>query len=183
MRKHIIIIVTVVVTISLITFLIINANNQTFLEKEGLDGLSTDQMVEKLEAKTIDPNRFNASITASLLTIMTKDAVYTFDVPDDLFYLSIAPYLSQTHPCGTHSLVTCRGELKNKSFYILVKDDEGNTIYDQTVKSGSNGFAGIWLPRNIKGTIYVEYENYNAMTEIETYDNSNTCLTTMKLTE
>ncbi|MDO9629288.1 MAG: CueP family metal-binding protein [Acholeplasmataceae bacterium] len=182
MKSKGIVMMIAIATISLIAILIINYNNQSFLEKEGLEGLTTVQMVEKLEAKTIDPNKFNASITATTLSIITQVKTYTYDVPSDLFYLSIAPYLNQTHPCGTHSLVTCRGELKNKSFDVLIKDDQGTVIFDQTVSSGSNGFAGIWLPRNMEGTIYVEYGDYSATTDIQTYNDSNTCLTTMKLT-
>ena len=181
MKKLILSIVFIITVISVITLLVTNNNNQNFLEKEGLDGLTTVQMVEKLEAKTIDPNNYNASITATQLSIYTSIKTYTFDVPDDLFYLSIAPYINQTHPCGTHSLVTCRGELKNTTFYVLIKDELDNIIFDQEITSGSNGFAGLWLPRNMTGTIYVEYNNFSATTDIETYDSSNTCLTTLKL--
>ncbi len=182
MRKLILSIVLIIAVISAITLLVTNNSNKTFLEKEGLEGLTTVQMVEKLEAKTIDPNNYNASITATQLSIYTSVKTYTFDVPDDLFYLSIAPYINQTHPCGTHSLVTCRGELKNTTFYVLIKDDLDNIIVDQVVTSENNGFAGLWLPRNMTGTIYVEYNNFSATSEIETFNDSNTCLTTLKLT-
>ena len=182
MRKLIFTIALIITVVSVITLIVTNNNNKTFLEKEGLDGLTTVEMVNKLEAKTLDPNNYNASITATELNIFTSIKTYTFDVPDDLFYLSFAPYINQTHPCGTHSLVTCRGELKNTTFYVLIKDDLNEIIFDQAVTTGSNGFAGIWLPRNMTGTIYVEYNQFSATTQIETYESSNTCLTTLKLT-
>lgn len=167
---------------SVIILGILSNHNETFLEKEGLDGLTTIQMVEKLEAKTIDPNNYNSSITATELIIFTNEFTYRFDIPDYLFYLSIAPYINQTHPCSTHSLVTCRGELKNTKFNVVVKDDLENIIFEQEVTTGSNGFAGIWLPRNITGTIVVEYDNFSATSKIETFNQSKTCLTTLKLT-
>ena len=104
------------------------------------------------------------------------------ELPNGKFYLSFAPYVNQTHPCANHNLVTCRGELKNKSFEVKIVDSQTNTvIIEKTIISSSNGFAGIWLPINKRYQITVSYENFSATDEVSTFTTSNTCLTTLKL--
>lgn len=99
-------------------------------------------------------------------------------LPKDKFYLSFAPYISQTHPCGTHSLTTCQGELVNQEIHAVITDKEGKEIVNSDLTTMANGFVGVWLPRNIDGTVRVSFDGKVAQTQISTYAGSNTCLTT-----
>ena len=47
--------------------------------------------------------------------------------------------------------------------------------------SHANGFVGIWLPRDIEGTIEVTYQGKKATAPIATHTSSQTCLTTLPL--
>lgn len=78
---------------------------------------------------------------------------------DDEFYVSIAPYVGQTHECFFHSLTTCLGELRNEEVHVTVTTaDDGAAIVDETVRTHDNGFAGLWLPRGIDATLTAELE-------------------------
>ena len=158
-------------------------NSNKILSQYGLLGLSATDMVESLEAQTINRDEMVASISATQLTISTEDTVLTYPIPDDLFYLSLAPYITKTHPCGTHNLVTCRGELKNQSFDVLIIDQEGNEWVNDTLSSHDNGFIGVWLPRGIQVVITVTYGQWSVTKSIETFDNSNTCLADLLLVQ
>ncbi|PKL01334.1 MAG: hypothetical protein CVV56_01670 [Tenericutes bacterium HGW-Tenericutes-1] len=182
MKKVIIPIALIVIIGSLLTYFLKNNSNKILSEYDLL-GLSVTEMVDSLEAQTIDRDEMVASISATELTISTEDSVLKYSIPDDLFYLSFAPYITKTHPCGTHNLVTCRGELKNQSFDILIVDQIGNVLVDDTLISHDNGFVGVWLPRDIQGTIYITYGQWSVTKSIQTFDDSFTCLTDLLLVQ
>jgi hypothetical protein len=99
----------------------------------------------------------------------------TYDLPDNEFFLSIAPYMEQTHPCATHSLTGCQGEIKNGEFSVTVHDSEGNVIMENAaMQSQSNGFIDLWLPRDKTYRISVNHEGKRAETEFSTYENNDT---------
>ncbi len=179
--KQTIIVLSILITI-IAGIIILRTNQSTdFLKQEGLDGLDTVEMVELLEARTIDPNHYIASISGTELKIITAKETYSFLVPHDLFYLSIAPYIQSTHACSIHNLTTCRGELKNKVFDVEIRDLANNLVISRSVVSEDNGFAGIWLPRNMEGSITVYYQGLISTRPISTFDDSFTCLTTLEL--
>lgn len=182
MKKIIIPLILLVGLGGLITYFF-TRNSNKILSEYGLLGLSVTEMVESLEAQTINRDEMVASISATQLTISTDDTVLTYPIPDDLFYLSFAPYLTKTHPCGTHNLVTCRGELKNQTFEVLITDQAGNELVNDTLTSHDNGFVGVWLPRGIQGKITVTYGEWTVTKSIETFDDSNTCLTDLLLVQ
>lgn len=64
---------------------------------------------------------------------------------------------------------------------VIVHDEKGNVVYLGTETIATIGFAGIWLPRNIKGTITVKYEDQVAVPDFGTYKTDGTCLTTLQL--
>lgn len=161
----------------------LQANNDPLLEKYDLNGKSTEQLVEYLENKLNEPYGLSASINGKSLIIKDDKDQITIDLEDDLFYLSMAPYFNQTHPCGIHNLVTCRGELKNESFEVKIIDTiSQEVIVDKTMTSYNNGFIGVWLPKDRQLTIEIMKDGYQAIANISTSDASNTCLTTLKLT-
>ena len=58
--------------------------------------------------------------------------------------------------CHT-SLTGCQGELVNEEFDVYIEDTEGNVIIDQTMKTESNGFIDLWLPREKSYKVTIAY--------------------------
>jgi len=157
-------------------------NRNDFLTRYDLDGMSVKEIVSYLENRLDEPANFSAGITGSKLLLGDANHQVELDLPNGQFYLSFAPYINQTHPCANHNLVTCRGELKNISFAVKVVDSQTNsTIFEDNITSRSNGFAGIWLPKNKNYQVTVTYNGLSATDEVSTFSTSNTCLTTLKL--
>ncbi len=152
-----------------------------FLAAHGLAGKTTEQMVEAIDSSPqARPLPYNAGITSTELKL--SDGTQQFSYPlGDKFYLSFAPYLTQTHPCFNHSLSGCRGELANTPFDVKVTDKSGKVLMQKQMTSHANGFVGIWLPRDIEGTIEVSYQGKKATAPIATHSSSQTCLTTLPL--
>jgi hypothetical protein len=170
-----------VVVIVVAVFLVQNPGSQSdtaFLEKYGLSGLSVEEIVQQLDSTTSDPSGLRASITSDFLVLMDETNEVRLALPKDKFYLSFAPYVTQTHPCGTHSLSSCQGELINKEIHTLITDSEGKEIVNSALITMENGFVGVWLPRNIDATVTVSYNGLVAQAPISTFSGSNTCLTT-----
>lgn len=172
--------------IVLISVLISNSlqnSNESLLEKYDLNDKSTEKLVEYLENRLDESSSLSAIINGESLIIQDHKDQMTIDLENDLFYLSMAPYFDQTHPCGIHNLITCRGELKNESFNVLITDAlTQEIIVDKLMTSYNNGFIGVWLPKDRQLTIQITKDGYQATANISTSENSNTCLTTLKLT-
>ncbi|MCR3905476.1 MAG: CueP family metal-binding protein [Tenericutes bacterium] len=181
MKKYIILLSIIIGVITLVVMLSPNKESK-LLDTYGINNLSTQKMVDSLEEQTINPEALIASISATTLTLTTPNQVYTYQVPNTLFYLSVAPYINNTHPCGTHNLTTCRGELANETFEVRIVTQGGFIILHENMTTNDNGFMGIWLPRNIEGTIEVNYQGMSSSYEISTTIDSDTCLTKMRLT-
>lgn len=69
----------------------------------------------------------------------------------------------------------------NTEVEVIDHDEKGNVVYSGKETTATNGFAGIWLPRNIKGTITVKYDDQVAISDFGTYKTDGTCLTTLQL--
>src|SRR5690625_1539862 len=62
-----------------------------------------------------------ASITSTELIVTDSDNNATaYDLPAEEFFVSIAPFINETHPCDIHSLTGCQGEMTNESFDIYI---------------------------------------------------------------
>lgn len=55
-----------------------------------------------------------ASITSTELIIQENDEEKRYELPENEFFVSIAPFINQTHPCGDHSLTGCQGDWRMK---------------------------------------------------------------------
>ncbi|WP_075982927.1 CueP family metal-binding protein [Bacillus massilinigeriensis] len=126
----------------------------------------------------------SASITSQKL-IVTKndDSKLTYDLPEDEFFVSIAPYIKKTHPCSDHSLTGCQGELVDEEFDVYIEDTESNVIMDKKVTTQSNGFIDLWLPRDKKYHITIAQDGKKAESEFSTFESDGTCITTIQLKE
>lgn len=148
------------------------------LLKYELNGLSVKGMVNKLDSITNEKYGLNASITSTTLILYDNEKQYEFKLPKDEFYVSFAPYLNEIHPCQTHNLVSCRGELFNKEFDVSIVKKDGTIILDQKVKSMNSGFIGLWLPRDIEATLTINYKGTSVSKPLTTFAKSDTCITT-----
>lgn len=159
---------------------------ETMLKDHGLAGLDAREIIDLLDAMpTVErPDDLMVSIRPNELTL--TDAAQretTLPMPDDQFYVSIAPYENQTHDCYFHSLTTCAGEMQNSDVHVFVTDaDSGEVLIDETRTTFDNGFVGLWLPRDIEVTVAIEYDGRSAVTKLSTSgDEDMTCVTTMQL--
>ncbi len=137
---------------------------------------------EKIEYFSNNDSDYRASATDSVLTVIDKDGNKTeYDMPEDEFYISIAPYINSTHPCAYHVPTGCSGELKSKEFDIKVTTEGGTVVLDEKVKSYKNGFIDLWLDRDETYTVEISYNGKSVVEEISTYSGDYTCITTMQL--
>ena len=184
MRKSQVLMITAIIALVVIAAGVfqgkksVNQSEAAFLEKYGLSGLLVEEIVYKLDSTTSDPSGLNASITSDYLVLRDVSNEVRLTLPKDKFYLSFAPYINQTHPCGTHSLASCQGELVNQDMRVVITDSEGKEVVNSYLTTMANGFVGVWLPRNIDGTVTVSYNNLVAQAPIKTFAGSDTCLTT-----
>ena len=124
----------------------------------------------------------SASITSQQLIVTDSDGSESvYDLPEKDFFVSIAPYVNETHPCTNHSLTGCQGEMAEEEFDVYIEDMEGNVIIDETLKSQSNGFIDSWLPRDKMYRAKIEHDGQMAELEFSTFESDNTCITTMQL--
>lgn len=124
----------------------------------------------------------SASIDDRNLMVNDEGNEEVFKLPEDEFFVSIAPYLTYTHPCSVHSLTGCQGEMTEKPVQVLITDDDGNTHIDEEITTLHNGFIDLWLPRDGNYTIEISYEGKNVTGEFSTFEGDPTCLTDFHLT-
>ena len=73
--------------------------------------------------------------------------------------------------------------MSNKEFDVYIEDIDGNEILDQSLKTQSNRFIDLWVPRDKTYRVTITYDGKMAESEFSTFENENTCITTMQLTE
>lgn len=159
-----------------------DADAVAFLARHDLADLSVRQIVETLDASEEDRTQGPiGSVRPSELVLSDEQGEITLTIPDNAFYLAFAPYREQTHDCFNHNLATCAGELAEEELQVKVVDDAGATLVDEQVTTHANGFAGIWLPRDITGTLTVTHNGDTVTMPIATGSEDPTCLTTLQL--
>ncbi|WP_148629480.1 CueP family metal-binding protein [Bacillus sp. E214] len=156
-------------------FLLMGCNSEEESKEEGQD---IREMVQDYSTGSFD--NVSASITSHKL-IVKDDKEKSYDLPAEEFFVSIAPYVKETHPCEIHSLTGCQGELVNKDFNVYIQDEDGKVIVDETMTSLENGFIDIWLPREKTYQVRINYGEKTSETTISTFKDDNTCITTMQL--
>ncbi|GAA4903710.1 CueP family metal-binding protein [Tessaracoccus lubricantis] len=153
-----------------------------FLAEHDLDGMSVSDIVASLDATNADREAGPYGSIRPTELILTDDAGAEVSLPvDDGFYLSIAPYVSQTHECYNHNLASCQGELAGEEIEVSIVTADGEQLVDETVTTHDNGFAGFWLPADIRATVTVTRDGRTAEQEISTGAEDPTCITTMQL--
>src|SRR5699024_5973821 len=82
---------------------------------EALDSKDVKELVQNYSVGKITDQ--SASITSTQLIVTdSNDKELVYDLPEEEFFVSIAPFINETHPCENHSLTGCQGELVNQDF-------------------------------------------------------------------
>ncbi|QIC49554.1 hypothetical protein GAG94_22105 [Lysinibacillus sphaericus] len=124
----------------------------------------------------------SASITSNQLIVTDKEGIESaYALPEDEFFVSVAPYINETHPCTNHSLTGCQGELANKDIAVYIEDSKGNVLVDETMKTLANGFIDLWLPRDQTYNIKMEHKGKTVESIFSSYESDGTCITTLQL--
>jgi len=103
-------------------------------------------------------------------------------LPEDRMVISVAPYLAQTHPCTTHYMSGCQGELVGAPVHVRALLADGTVLIDEVRPTMANGFIDLWLPRGQSVALQLTLEDHSVMGVVTTFLNSPTCITTMRLT-
>lgn len=153
-------------------------SKDTMLEKYNLKSKSVKSIVEHFEYDFDKTPNVEAVVFSDHLELNDHKMKHKVKFKDEGFYLSIAPYRYETHPCTYHIPTSCQGELSDADFNVKIIQDDGTVLFDDKVTTSQNGFFGIWLPKNIDGTLII---NDSAYERISTHKDAPTCLTTVKL--
>ncbi|MEC9485840.1 MAG: CueP family metal-binding protein [Candidatus Izemoplasma sp.] len=151
------------------------------LESVGLADLTGKEILTGVADGLIEVKDFGLSVYDDELIVILDDSRTSVDMPEDEFYLSVAPYINNTHSCTYHSATGCRGELKQETFFVEFIDNEGNVIVSENMDTLSNGFIDLWLPRDVEGTLTITQGELSASKTISTTAGEPTCETTMQL--
>lgn len=183
MKKKLLIALTLTLIVGgvLLTGNNIENNKNKFLSKYDLQDMSIAELVTYMDSSAPKPEGLQAQVSQNNLVLTDGNEEHIYKIDNDLFYVSISPYTTNTHPCFDHIPTGCQGEMINTEFEVEVKYDFGTVVYADTVRTAVNGFAGIWLPKNVSGTITVKYDDKVATSDIGTYSTDRSCLTTLEL--
>jgi hypothetical protein len=102
-------------------------------------------------------------------------------LPKDQMVVAIAPYINRTHPCKTHFMSSCQGEMIKQAVKVNVQSANGKTVFVGTVNTLENGFLELWLPRELNLVIHLEALGKKVSGQISTFASSDTCVTTLRL--
>lgn len=159
------------------------ADVEALLDEYGFEGGTAEEVVEALDSTHADREKgLAASVTAEQVVLAGQDRQVALDVPEDRFYLAVAPYETTTHDCFHHSLSGCQGELVDTPVHVTVTGADGTVLVNEERTTYANGFVGLWLPADIEGTIEVRAQGKTATAVIATGVDDPTCLTTLRLT-
>lgn len=156
---------------------------EDILAEFDLEGLDGPEIIDKLDRQSKDERSSDllASVRPNELILTAEQRQASLPLPEDKFYVSIAPYVSATHDCFNHSLTTCTGELSKEDIHVTITDDEGNELVNEDTMTFDNGFIGYWLPADKKGTITIEQDGKTGEVPLDTSDEGGTCVTTLQM--
>lgn len=159
-------------------------NQDQFLADHGLPDMDAAQIIDHLDALPVAerPADLIASVRTDELVLSDANQEIVLDLPENQTYVSIAPYLTQTHDCFYHSLTTCLGELDNEPVHVTITDeDSGEVLVDEQATTFDNGFVGFWLPDETTGTIEITHQDRTGTTAFSTSADGATCVTDLRL--
>ena len=178
-RKLGVVIGIVVLALAVYLFVLNNESNHP----QETEPENVKQLVQEYSAS--QRKNESASITSEQLIVTdSSGSETTYPLPQDEFFVSIAPYIENTHPCAIHSLTGCQGELTEKQFNVYIEDtgrkcrSKPNINISKLMDLLIYGYHEI---NTYKATI--EYEGKAAEAEFSTFADDDTCITTIQLNE
>ena len=162
----------------------VQVDADTLLAPYELDGLDGREIVDRLEKLGGDdrPATLMASVRADHLLLSADAGEAQVPLPEDLFYVSVAPFVGQTHECFYHSLTTCQGELADTDLTLTITADDGTVVHTAETRTGPNGFVGTWVPRGTTGVVTVTTpDGRTGQVNLGTGDDDPTCVTTLRI--
>lgn len=173
-----------IVAIALIIVAVVYVSTQNqkedFYAKYDIEEQDLKKLVSLLENKLDEKAGLNVSVKPNAVIFSDENEETSRSIKDE-FYLSIAPYINQTHDCFYHNLISCRGELVNTKMHVKIVDEKENIIFDKDITTYENGFYGFWLEKDMEGKIEVTYDDKTVSSKITTNEDAPTCLTTLHL--
>lgn len=163
-----------------------HSSAESILAAYGLDGMEPAALVDHLDRLPPDdrPEGLQVSVRPARLLVSAGEEEHPLPLPKDSFYVSVAPWVEQTHDCTWHALTSCLGEMQAEDVHVkVVEKGTRAVLIDEELTTFDNGFLGFWLPRGIEGTITMEQGDLQGRTRFATGDRSPTCLTTLRLKE
>lgn len=152
------------------------------LDAHGLAEMDGRQIVEHLDQLPEErPLAVQASVREDEVLISDGETEVAMALPDDELYYAVAPFVNSTHDCYYHSLSGCQGELVEETMQISIVADDGTVLVEEEATTYRNGFLGYWLPRDVSGTVTVEYDGQTGEVDFSTGPDSPTCVTTLQL--
>jgi len=144
-----------------------------------LDGLDAREAVEL--ANAWKGNGVTSFATPTEVRFVFPDGTeVTVPVPEHEMLVSVAPYLLHTHPCATHFMSGCQGELVGAPVHVLATATDGTVLIDEVMPTQANGFIDLWLPRDLTIDLQLRLEGYASVGQIATFADSDTCVTTFQ---
>jgi hypothetical protein len=102
-------------------------------------------------------------------------------LPPGQVLIAVAPYREETHPCETHTMSSCQGELVGVPIEVLAQASDGTVLIQETMTTLANGFIELWLPQDLEVRLILRAGSLAAEELLSTADGSKTCVTTMRL--
>jgi hypothetical protein len=161
-------------------------SSQSLTSVDSFADLGARELIDQLERTPVSerPEDLIASIRHDEVLLSRMDGTDEVSVPiAEGHYLSIAPYVNQTHECYFHSLTTCTAEMGGQPIDVRIVDAEtGGVLVDETTEPHDNGFVGYWLPRDITATVSVAADGLTGEATVSTGAEDLTCLSSLQLT-
>ena len=157
----------------------------TVLSELGISTTNPRQIIDALDALPLAerPTNLIASVTPTELQLQPGESTaHNYAIPEGQFYLSIAPYVEQTHPCTFHSLTTCVGEMRGADVTLQITNTAtGETVVDGARTLADNGFTGVWLESGNEYEVTVTADGKTGSQVVTTGPEDPTCLTTLQI--
>lgn len=154
------------------------------LSTHGLDDKDVTEIVDHLDRVPAAERSkaLMASVRTDELLLTGESGELALDLPEGKSYISIAPFVDQTHECFYHSLTTCLGELSEEPVDVTITDAAtGEEVVDEKTSTFDNGFAGFWVPRGISGTVEISSGSKTGSADFSTKQDGATCITDLQL--
>src|SRR5699024_5116840 len=151
-----------------------NASNDSITKvvlKEHPTNNEVQELIDGYSGREIKDS--GASITGQDLIVYHEEGgEEKYPLGEELFFVSFAPYIDTTHPCETHSLSGCQGEMVNEDVEVVIKTEDGEIIFDETMLTGVNGFINLWVTRDQTYELKMFYEGKEVSQSFSSFSNS-----------